>query len=111
MALGASESVLRLDNVSKTFQGQPAVRGLSLEMGRGEFLTLLGPSGCGKTTSLNLVAGLLQPDSGTVFLRTEPDVPLPTRHRRLGMVFQSWALIPHKNVFENIAYELSVRSV
>ena len=56
-------------------------------MGRGEFLTLLGPSGCGKTTSLNLVAGLLQPDSGTVFLRGEPANTLPPRHRRLGMVF------------------------
>ena len=111
MTLGASESVLRLDNVSKAFQGQPAVRGVSLEMGRGEFLTLLGPSGCGKTTSLNLVAGLLQPDSGTVFLRGEPANTLPPRHRRLGMVFQSWALFPHQNVFDNIAYGLSVRSV
>jgi ABC-type Fe3+/spermidine/putrescine transport system ATPase subunit len=111
MSAAASDSILRLENVSKTFQGQPVVRGVSLEMRRGEFLTLLGPSGCGKTTSLNIVAGLLQPDSGTVFLRGEPANALPPRRRGLGMVFQSWALFPHLNVFDNIAYGLSVRSV
>src|SRR3954451_18416284 len=111
MTPGASDSVLRFENVSKAFQGQPAVRGVSFEMRRGEFLTLLGPSGCGKTTSLNLVAGLLKPDTGTVFLRGEPANTLPPRRRGLGMVFQSWALFPHLNVFDNIAYGLRVRSV
>src|SRR5215211_6884051 len=107
----ASDSILRLDNVSKAFQGQPVVRGVSLTIQRGEFLTLLGPSGCGKTTTLNLVAGLLQPDGGTVFLRGEPANALPPRHRGLGMVFQSWALFPHLQVFDNIAYGLNVRWV
>ena len=111
MAPAASDSILRLESVSKAFQGQPVVRGVSLKMQRGEFLTLLGPSGCGKTTTLNLVAGLLQPDNGTIFLRGEPANALPPRRRGVGMVFQSWALFPHLNVFDNIAYGLSVRSV
>jgi ABC-type Fe3+/spermidine/putrescine transport system ATPase subunit len=108
MRAGA-ESILRFENVSKVFQGQVVLNSLSLEMRQGEFLTLLGPSGCGKTTSLNLVAGLLQPDSGTVFLRGQAANALPPRKRGLGLVFQSWALFPHLNAFDNIAYGLKVR--
>jgi ABC-type Fe3+/spermidine/putrescine transport system ATPase subunit len=111
MAPEASDYVLRLDDVWKAFQDHSAVRGVSLNIRGGEFLTLLGPSGCGKTTSLNLVAGLLHPDRGTIFLRGNPANTLPPRRRGLGMVFQSWALFPHLNVFDNIAYGLSVRSV
>lgn len=106
-----SASVLRFESVSKTFQGQLVLDKLSLEMKQGEFLTLLGPSGCGKTTSLNLVAGLIKPDQGTIFLRGQPANTLPPQRRGLGLVFQSWALFPHLNVFENIAYGLKVRSV
>jgi ABC-type Fe3+/spermidine/putrescine transport system ATPase subunit len=105
----ANESILRFENVSKIFQGQVVLNNLSLEMRQGEFLTLLGPSGCGKTTSLNLVAGLLQPDSGTVFLRGQAANTLPPRKRGLGLVFQSWALFPHLNAFDNIAYGLKIR--
>jgi ABC-type Fe3+/spermidine/putrescine transport system ATPase subunit len=83
---------------------------LTLEMHQGEFLTLLGPSGCGKTTSLNLVAGLIKPDAGAIFLRGQPVDALPPRRRGLGLVFQSWALFPHMNVFDNIAYGLKIRS-
>jgi ABC-type Fe3+/spermidine/putrescine transport system ATPase subunit len=106
-----SEPILRFENVSKTFQGKVVLSDLILEMRHGEFLTLLGPSGCGKTTSLNLVAGLIQPDSGTIFLRGQPANELPPRRRGLGLVFQSWALFPHLNVFGNIAYGLQVRSI
>src|SRR6476660_2811733 len=108
---GANTSILRFENVSKIFQGQVVLNSLSLEMRQGEFLTLLGPSGCGKTTSLNLVAGLLQPDSGTVCLRGQAANALPPRKRGLGLVFQSWALFPHLNAFDNIAYGLKIRSV
>lgn len=83
---------------------------LTLEMHQGEFLTLLGPSGCGKTTSLNLVAGLIKPDAGRIFLRGQPVDALPPRRRGLGLVFQSWALFPHMNAFDNIAYGLKIRS-
>jgi ABC-type Fe3+/spermidine/putrescine transport system ATPase subunit len=104
-----TESILRFENVSKIFQGQVVLNNLSLEMRQGEFLTLLGPSGCGKTTSLNLVAGLLQPDTGTVFLRGQAANAVPPRKRGLGLVFQSWALFPHLNAFDNIAYGLKIR--
>jgi ABC-type Fe3+/spermidine/putrescine transport system ATPase subunit len=107
----APDPILRFENVSKTFQGQVILDNLSLDMQQGEFLTLLGPSGCGKTTSLNLVAGLIQPDHGIVYLRGKPANALPPRRRGLGLVFQSWALFPHLNVFDNIAYGLRVRSV
>jgi ABC-type Fe3+/spermidine/putrescine transport system ATPase subunit len=108
---GANTSILRFENDSKIFQGQVVLDNLSLEMRQGEFMTLLGPSGCGKTTSLNIVAGLLQPDQGTVFLRGKPGNTLPPRKRGIGLVFQSWALFPHLDVFGNIAYGLSIRGV
>lgn len=107
----ASGAILRFENVSKVFQGQVVLDDLCLHMRQGEFLTLLGPSGCGKTTSLNLVAGLLQPDRGTVFLRGQPANDLAPRKRGLGIVFQSWALFPHLNAFDNIAYGLKIRGV
>ena len=106
-----SNTILRFEEVSKSFQGQVVLKDLSLDMGQGEFLTLLGPSGCGKTTSLNLVAGLLQPDRGVLYLRGHPANTLAPRRRGLGLVFQSWALFPHLNVFDNVAYGLKVRSV
>ena len=102
--------VLRFDRVSKAFQGQIVLNDLTLEMQQGEFLTLLGPSGCGKTTSLNLVAGLIKPDAGTIFLRGKAVDALPPRRRGLGLVFQSWALFPHMNVFDNIGFGLKIRS-
>ena len=102
-------AILRIENVNKTFEKQRVLKDLNLEIGDGEFLTLLGPSGCGKTTSLNLVAGLLQADSGRILLRGQPANELPPQRRGLGMVFQSWALFPHMNVFENIAYGLRMR--
>src|SRR3712207_5507554 len=107
----SSNPILRFEGVTKSFQGQVVLRDLAMDMGDGEFLTLLGPSGCGKTTSLNLVAGLLQPDRGVIYLRGQPANTLPPRRRGLGLVFQSWALFPHLNVFENVAYGLKVRSV
>jgi putative spermidine/putrescine transport system ATP-binding protein len=106
-----SSLILRFKNVRKIFQGQVVLNDLTLDMQQGEFLTLLGPSGCGKTTSLNLVAGLIQPDAGTIFLRGEPVNALPPRRRGLGLVFQSWALFPHLTVFENVAYGLRIRAV
>lgn len=102
-------AILRIENVNKTFQRQQVLKDLNLEIAEGEFLTLLGPSGCGKTTSLNLVAGFLQPDSGSLYLRGVLANALPPQGRKLGMVFQSWALFPHMNVFDNIAYGLKMR--
>jgi putative spermidine/putrescine transport system ATP-binding protein len=106
-----SGPILRLSGVAKSFQGQRVLHALDLEIAEGEFLTLLGPSGCGKTTTLNIVAGFVRPDEGELYLRGQPARDLPPQKRRLGMVFQSWALFPHMTVFENIAYGLAMRKV
>src|SRR5438034_3148222 len=109
--------VLRLDGVTKVFGAVRALDGASLEVERGEIFTLLGPSGCGKTTTLRLVAGLEHPDAGEIALRGRIVASVPRRvfvapHKRnLGMVFQSYAIWPHMNVFENVAYPLRLRGV
>ena len=102
----ATGAILRLDGVSKSFKDQVVLDELSLEVGRGEFLTFLGPSGCGKSTTLNIIAGLIKPDKGEVFLRDQMVNKVPPQRRHLGMVFQSWALFPHMTVLENVAYGL-----
>ena len=105
------ELIVRFDAVTKLYHGHPVLRDFTLDMRRGEFLTLLGPSGCGKTTSLNLVAGLLKPDDGMIYLRGHPANTMPPRRREVGLVFQNYALFPHMTVFENVAYGLRIRSV
>ena len=112
-----SDTVLRLDDVSKAFGSVQAVDRASLEVGRGEVFTLLGPSGCGKTTTLRLVAGLDDPDDGEITLRgrlvasVSRRLFVPPHKRNLGMVFQSYAIWPHMTVFENVAYPLRLRGV
>lgn len=108
-ASGGSGPILHLEGLAKSFQGQRVLHGLDLEIAAGEFVTLLGPSGCGKTTTLNLVAGLLSADLGAIRLRGVVVNNVPPQRRRLGMVFQSYALFPHMTVAENIAYGLEVR--
>lgn len=110
-APAARPDILRLQGLSKSYARQPVLQGIDLVMRQGEFLTLLGPSGCGKTTTLNLVAGLLAPDSGTIHLRGQLANHVLPRRRGIGLVFQSWALFPHMTVFENVAYGLRVRGL
>ena len=88
-----------------------ALHPLDLEIEAGEFLTLLGPSGSGKTTLLNIAAGFLTPDGGSLFIGGRDMTLTPARKRNAGMVFQSYALVPHLSVFENVAYGLRVRRV
>ena len=107
----AAGAILRLSRVTKDFQGQRVLHALDLEIAEGEFMTLLGPSGCDKTTTLNIVAGFLRPDAGELYLRGQPARDLPPQKRRLGMVFQSWALFPHLTVSENVAYGLCMRKI
>lgn len=102
-------NVLRLENLSKSFGDNEVLRKLNLEIAKNEVVTLLGPSGCGKSTTLNLIAGILNPDSGDIFLRGRRVNDLAPRKRRVGMVFQRWALFPHMNAYENIAFGLRMR--
>jgi iron(III) transport system ATP-binding protein len=102
-------SFLSLQNISKRYGATRAVADVSLEVESGEFFGLLGPSGCGKTTTLRMVAGLETPDTGKILLKGQDITRLPADRRGFGMVFQSYALFPHLNVFENVAFGLRAR--
>ena len=98
-----------ISGVTRKFGDFTALHALDLEIREGEFLTLLGPSGCGKTTTLRLVAGFIQPTSGTIYLGADDVTGVAPQHRRIGMVFQDYALFPHMTVRENIAFGLEER--
>ena len=100
-------ALLEINNLEKTFD-QPAVRDISLTLEQGRILCLLGPSGCGKTTLLRLIAGLEQPDQGTIFFEDRDVTHKPAHQRQFGMMFQEFALFPHKNVFDNVAFGLEM---
>lgn len=104
----AEEPMLEVLGVSKTFPGGevPALRDVSLRVASGEILCLLGPSGCGKTTLLRVIAGLERPDSGTVLLAGRDVSRMPIHQRNLGLMFQEYALFPHKDVYGNVAFGL-----
>jgi putative spermidine/putrescine transport system ATP-binding protein len=103
---------ITLDSVVKLFDGGVrAVDGVSAEIKAGEFFALLGPSGCGKTTTLRLIAGFEQPDAGRILVAGEDITALPPHRRGMSMVFQNYALFPHRTVFENVAFGLRMRSV
>ncbi len=103
---GSLDIDVRLDQVTKRFGDVVAVDDLSLEIGRGEFFSLLGPSGCGKTTTLRMIGGFEDPTEGAVYLRGNDVTELPPYRRNVNTVFQSYALFPHLNVFENVAFGL-----
>jgi spermidine/putrescine transport system ATP-binding protein len=97
---------VRLENVTKRFGDVVAVDDLSLDIPRGHFFSLLGPSGCGKTTTLRLIGGFEEPTGGTIYLGDRDITDLPPFRRDVNTVFQSYALFPHLNVFENVAFGL-----
>lgn len=101
---------VELINISKSFGAVKAVSNVSLEVRKNEFFSLLGPSGSGKTTTLRIIAGLEEPDSGIVKLDGEDVTYVPTHKRNIGMVFQTLALFPHMNVYDNIAFGLRMRN-
>lgn len=103
---GATQPLLRIDAVGKRFGGFTAVDDLSLDIKAGEFFALLGPSGCGKTTLLRMLAGFETPDSGRILLNGEDVAQMPPHQRPVNMMFQSYALFPHLNVRDNIAFGL-----
>jgi ABC-type Fe3+/spermidine/putrescine transport system ATPase subunit len=104
-------SFLRLENVDKRFGELHVIRQISLEVAKGEILALLGPSGSGKTTLLRLLAGFETPDGGAIHVDGEDVAALPPARRRIGMVFQHYALFPHLTVGENIAFGLDSQGV
>lgn len=106
--MDAAGDFIIIDKVTKRFGTTAAVDGISLRIARGEFFSLLGPSGCGKTTLLRMIGGFAFPDEGAIALDGEDITQLPPNRRPTNMVFQSYAIFPHLNVRDNIAYGLRV---
>lgn len=101
-----SDVIIRLEDIQKNYGETGVVNDLNLEVREGEFFSVLGPSGCGKTTTLRIIAGLLAPDEGDVYLAGKKATDTPPYQRNLGMVFQNYALFPHMTVEANVAYGL-----
>jgi putative spermidine/putrescine transport system ATP-binding protein len=104
-------NMIELKQVSRRYGAVQALAPLDFSVKQGEFVTLLGPSGSGKTTMLNLIAGMVSPSSGRIFVRGVDITDAPPSARGLGMVFQNYALMPHMSVFDNIAFPLRVRKL
>ncbi|WP_171110195.1 ABC transporter ATP-binding protein [Streptomyces sp. Z423-1] len=112
MSRAATFGELRIDGLGRRFpNGFTALDGLDLTVKGGEFIALLGPSGCGKSTALNLLAGLLEPTSGSIWIDEHRVDTLPSEKRNFGMVFQNYALFPHLTVAENVGFGLRMRKV
>ena len=105
------ESILQLQQIRKSFANTEVLKGVDLEAGQGEFITLLGASGCGKTTTLRIIAGLELPDSGQVILEDHDITDWEPNKRDVNTVFQNYALFPHMNVADNVGYGLKIRKV
>ncbi len=105
------ESILQLQQIRKSFANTEVLKGIDLEAGQGEFITLLGASGCGKTTTLRIIAGLELPDSGQVILEDHNITDWEPNKRDVNTVFQNYALFPHMNVADNVGYGLKIRKV
>lgn len=102
---------VKVENLTKEFSGVKALHHINLDIKEGEFFALLGPSGCGKTTTMRCIAGFEQPTTGTIKIGTNVVNNVLPNQRNCGMVFQSYALFPHMNVFDNVAYSLNVKDL
>ncbi len=103
------EHEVRVDNLVKAYGSVIALAGVSFEVKKGEFFLIIGPSGCGKTTLLKCLIGLLKPDSGGIYIKDKEISNVPVHERDISLVFQEFALFPHKNVYENIAFGLKMK--
>ena len=103
------ETILELQNIAKHFGDTDVLNGISISIGKGEFITLLGPSGCGKTTTLRIIAGLETPDEGRVILNGQDVTDSEPNKRDVNTVFQNYALFPHMTVAANIGYSLKLK--
>ena len=106
-----SENILELKNLNKSYGEQKVWDNLSLNIKKNEFLTLLGPSGCGKTTTLKIIAGFENADSGELIFKNNDISTLPPYKRKVNTVFQKYALFPHMNIFDNIAFGLKLKKL
>jgi spermidine/putrescine transport system ATP-binding protein len=104
-----SNHIIELKNVSVAFDGQQIIENMNLYIRDKEFITFLGPSGCGKTTTLRMIAGFQEPDSGEVIFDGKVINGVPPHKRQLNTIFQRYALFPHLNVYENIAFGLRLK--
>jgi putative spermidine/putrescine transport system ATP-binding protein len=104
-------AALRLIDLTKLYGASRSVDGIDATIGEGEFFSLLGPSGCGKSTTLRMIAGFVTPSSGRILIGDDDITPLPPERRGIGIVFQNYAIFPHMNVAENIAFGLRLRHV
>lgn len=105
------DNIIELKKITKTFDDQQVLRGIDLNIHENEFLTLLGPSGCGKTTLLRIIGGFEDADNGQVFFNGIEISTLPPYKREINTVFQKYALFPHLNVFDNIAFGLNIKKI
>ncbi len=106
-----NDTVLSLKNIEKSFGETPVLRGVDLDIAKGEFITILGSSGCGKTTLLRIIAGLIDADEGTVYIDGKDVTNVSPEKRPVNTVFQNYALFPHMTVAENVGYALKLRGV
>src|SRR5258708_38055758 len=106
---GALMAYLELQNLHRDFGAVKALDGIEIELGEGEFLSLLGPSGCGKTTALRLVAGFDRPDAGRIVVDREDLTTVPPNKRDMGMVFQAYSLFPNMTAEQNLEFGLRIR--
>ena len=106
-----SEHIIDIRHLSKSFGGVTVLDDINFYVRKGEFVTLLGPSGCGKTTILRHIAGFISPDEGSILLDGKDISGIPPYQRPLNTVFQRYALFPHLDVFENIAYGLKLQKI
>ena len=106
-----AEEFLRIENLVKAFGGTTVVKDVNLAFDKGDFITLLGPSGCGKTTILRMIAGFERPTSGSILVEGKDILPLPPNQRKIGMVFQAYALFPNMNVEDNVGFGLRIANV
>lgn len=103
--------LIELKNLTKNFEDQQVLKGINLDIHENEFLTLLGPSGCGKTTTLRIIAGFEEPSDGQVLFNGVEISKVPPYKREVNTVFQKYALFPHMNVYENIAFGLNIKKM
>src|SRR6056297_3594038 len=104
--MASSDAFISIRNVNKFFGSFQAIDDVSMDIGQGEFFSLLGASGCGKTTLLRMLAGFESTSAGEIYIDGQPSADVPPHHRPVNMVFQSYAIFPHLNVRDNIAYGL-----